>query len=174
MVFVEINIFHKAFVVVVFPNALRFLGLSISQCRVECYKHEIILIKAHTVSIPGHCLLLIPSYIGVSKCIWAMTWQNQQNECAPSEDSDQPGHPPSLIRIFAVRMKKPWALTVSYPLSAQWRLIRLGGCPGWSVFAGRTHMLVLSCRCPFTKLVRTTKDNDYVGLKIQQPASIYR
>ena len=34
---------------------------------------------------------------------WAATWQNQQNECAPSEDSDQPGHPPSLIRVFAVR-----------------------------------------------------------------------
>ena len=30
----------------------------------------------------------------------AATKQNQQNECAPSEDSDQPGHPPSLIRIF--------------------------------------------------------------------------
>ena len=26
--------------------------------------------------------------------------------CAPSEDSDQPGHSPSLIRVFAVRMKK--------------------------------------------------------------------
>ena len=26
---------------------------------------------------------------------------NQQNECAPSKDSDQPGHPPSLIRVFA-------------------------------------------------------------------------
>ena len=26
----------------------------------------------------------------------------QQNECASSEDSDQPGHPPSLIRVFAV------------------------------------------------------------------------
>ena len=26
--------------------------------------------------------------------------------CAPSEDSDQPGHPPSLIKVFAVRMKK--------------------------------------------------------------------
>ena len=26
--------------------------------------------------------------------------------CAPSEDSDQPGHPPSLIRVFTVRMKK--------------------------------------------------------------------
>ena len=30
--------------------------------------------------------------------------------CAPSEDSDQPGHPPSLIRVFAVRMKKAWLL----------------------------------------------------------------
>ena len=36
-------------------------------------------------------------------CKWAATWQNQRSECAPSEDSDQPGHPPSLIRIFAVR-----------------------------------------------------------------------
>ena len=26
--------------------------------------------------------------------------------CAPSEDSDQPGHPPSLTRVFAVRLKK--------------------------------------------------------------------
>ena len=32
--------------------------------------------------------------------------------------------------VFAVRMKKPWVL--SYPLSAQRRLISLGGCPGWS------------------------------------------
>ena len=37
--------------------------------------------------------------------------------CVPSEDSDQPGHLPSLIRIFAVRMKKAWVL--SYPLSEQ-------------------------------------------------------
>ena len=54
------------------------------------------------------------------KAIWAATWQNQQSDCAPSEDSDQPGHPPSLIRVFAVRMKKAWVL--SYPLSAQRRL----------------------------------------------------
>ena len=40
--------------------------------------------------------------------------------CAPSKDTDQTGHPPSLIRVFAVRMKKAWVL--SYPLSAQWRL----------------------------------------------------
>ena len=50
--------------------------------------------------------------------------------CPPSKDSDQNGHPPSLIRVFAVCMKKPWIL--SYPLSAQRRLIRLGRCPGWS------------------------------------------
>ena len=35
---------------------------------------------------------------------------------ATSKDSDQPEHLPSLIRVFAVRVKKPWAL--SYPLSA--------------------------------------------------------
>ena len=36
---------------------------------------------------------------------------NQQNGCVPSNDSDQPGHPPSLIRVFAVHMKKPWVIT---------------------------------------------------------------
>ena len=41
--------------------------------------------------------------------------------CPPSEDLDQPGRPPSLLRVFAVRMKKAWVL--SYPLSE---------CPGWS------------------------------------------
>ena len=38
---------------------------------------------------------------------------------------DQPGHPPSLIRVFTVRMKKAWVLR--YPLSAQRRL--------WSAWA---------------------------------------
>ena len=68
-----------------------------------------------------------------SLIIWAVSWQNQQSDCAPSEDSDQPGHPPSLItvfavpdqpghppsliRVFAVRMRKAWVF--SYPLSAQ-------------------------------------------------------
>ena len=35
---------------------------------------------------------------------WATSWQNQQNDCALSKDSDQPWHPPSLIRVFAVRL----------------------------------------------------------------------
>ena len=39
--------------------------------------------------------------------------------CTSSKDSDQPGHPPSLIRVFAVCMKKP--LVLSCPLSAKQR-----------------------------------------------------
>ena len=31
---------------------------------------------------------------------WATSWQNQLNDCAPSEDLAQPGHSPSLIRVF--------------------------------------------------------------------------
>ena len=37
--------------------------------------------------------------------------------CVPSEDSDQPGHPPNLIRAFAVGMKNYWAF--NFLLSAQ-------------------------------------------------------
>ena len=48
-----------------------------------------------------------------------MTKPNKMT-CAPIKDSDQPMHSPSLIRIFAVSMKKHWAL--NYLLSAQWRL----------------------------------------------------
>ena len=51
---------------------------------------------------------------------------NQQNDCAPSEDSCQPGHPPSLIRVFAVR----W--TQAFFTRTAKTLIRLGGCPCWS------------------------------------------
>ena len=69
---------------------------------------------------------VLPKSLCVSKVAWwpnpkwAATWQNQQNECAPTEYSDQPGHPPSLIRVFAVRMKIAWV--ISYLLSAQRRL----------------------------------------------------
>ena len=73
--------------------------------------------------------------------IWAPHDKTNKMVCAPSEDSDQPGHPPSLIRVFAVRMKKVWVL--SYPLSAQWRLIRLGRCPGWSESPLGAHAILL-------------------------------
>ena len=42
-------------------------------------------------------------------------------------------------------MKRLWVL--SYPLSVQRRLIRLGGCPGWSEYSlgAQVNLLVLSC-----------------------------
>ena len=42
--------------------------------------------------------------------------------------------PPSLIRVFTVHSKDSKGPKGS--LCGQQRLIRLGGCPGWSVFAG--------------------------------------
>ena len=63
------------------------------------------------------------------------TNKTKKMACAPSEDSDQPGHPPSLIRVFAVRMKKAWAL--SYPLRAQRRL--------WSDWVDAQADLSLRC-----------------------------
>ena len=59
----------------------------------------------------------------------------------PSKDSDQPGHLPSLIRVFAVRMKKAWVL--NYPLCAQRRL--------WSDWADA--QAVLSLRWPHNHFV---------------------
>ena len=50
---------------------------------------------------------------------WFLKWFQYEN-WAPSKDSDQPGHPPSLIRVSTVRLKQNWVL--SYTLSAQRRL----------------------------------------------------
>ena len=63
----------------------------------------------------------------------------------PSEDSDQLGHLPSLIRVFVVRMKKHRVL--SYPLNAQWRLVRLHECADWSEssLGSPVFVFVLSC-----------------------------
>ena len=90
------------------------------------------------------CLLFLTmSWIGYK---WATSWQNKQNDCAPSEDSDQPGHPPSLIRDFACA---PWVVKDSGFLRADSEdSDRTGWMPRliW-VFAGRTViLLVLSWR----------------------------
>ena len=67
--------------------------------------------------------------------IWATSWQNQQNGMCTQQRLrsawasiqryshvwyQMESHPPSLIRVCAVHMKKTWVL--SYPLSAQPRL----------------------------------------------------
>ena len=74
-----------------------------------------------------HCSYLFQSFLSPS--LWEMA-QHNWNEpahdktnkmaCAPIEDWDHPGHSPSLIRVFALSLKKAWVF--SYPLSAQQRL----------------------------------------------------
>ena len=97
-------------------------------------------------------MVLIETFILLFVCIWAATWQNRQSDCVPSEDSDQPGHLPSLIRVFVFRMKKAWVL--SYPLSASKDSDHTGLIPRliW-VFPWRTVTLVLSCRGSSIKTV---------------------
>ena len=64
--------------------------------------------------------------------------------CAPSEDSDQPGHPPSLI---SHRCPHEEILGPKLPIQRKVNtLIRLGGCPGWygSSLGTLALLLVLS------------------------------
>ena len=105
-------------------------------------------------------------YMSCERTIWATPWQNQQNDCAPSKDSDQPGHPPSLIRVFAVRMKKAWIL--SYPLSTGKTLIRLGGCPGWSEssLGALAILLVLSWGGSFYSITQSALDHNMQKKKL--------
>ena len=56
------------------------------------YKLNYVILSVVLVSNNNECTCLI----------WATTWQIKQSDCAPSEDSGQPGHPPSLIRVLDV------------------------------------------------------------------------
>ena len=61
----------------------------------------------HTLYTGSGVRIRLSSLVVFSVDAWAATWQNQQNYCAPSDDSD------------------PTERTAN-------TLIRLGGCPGWS------------------------------------------
>ena len=75
--------------------------------------------------------------------IWAATWQNQQNECAPSEDSDQPGHPPILISLCCPHEE---SLGPKLPIKRTAKtLTRLGRCPGWSESSLGAHLFCWFC-----------------------------
>ena len=73
------------------------------------------------------------------KSIWAASWQNQQSECEPSEDSDQPpGHPLSAWRKLGP-LATHWAHSEDTDQTGRMpRLI-------W-VFAGRTATLLVLSR----------------------------
>ena len=93
--------------------------------------------QAELSSLGAQVILLVLSCCGLSiydgfsslvsnDLIWAATWQNQQSDCAPSEDSDQPGHSPSLIRV---RCPHEEGLGPKLPIERTAKtVIRLGGC----------------------------------------------
>ena len=63
--------------------------------------------------------------------------------CAPSEDANQSGRPPSLIRVFAFAIwvaKDPNFLQVDSKGTDQ---TGLGGCPGWSEPSLGTQVILL-------------------------------
>ena len=121
------------------------------------------LIRAFTVRMKKPWVLSYP--LSAQRRLWS-DWADAQadlsihdktNEmaCVPSEDSDQPGHLPSLIRVFALRMKK--ASVLSYPIECTSKtLIRLGECSGWSESSPGAHaiLLVLSWGLLLSVMVR--------------------
>ena len=92
-------------------------------------------------------ILIVFNWLSLNKQFDTAHDKTYKMAYVPSEDSDQPGHPTSLIS--AVGMKKAWVF--SYQLSTQQRLIRLGGYPGWSESSLGAHaiLLVLSCAGSF-------------------------
>ena len=110
-----------------------------TDCHVACFGFLQFFFFA---SVPSHFKYL--AVFSWNFMIWAALWQNQQSDCAPTEDSDQFEHPPSLIRVFAVRKKKYWVII--YPLSAQWRLWSdCADALGWSESSMGAHSFCRFC-----------------------------
>ena len=74
--------------------------------------------------------------------IWAATWQNHQNDCARSKDSDNAGHQP-IWSVFA--MRSMGSLGPKLPSCGQWWPVRLGVCPGWSELSLGAYVILLVC-----------------------------
>ena len=91
------------------------------------YWHNIIKKRRNIVNLPPPCTLEAHSD---EKTFEPSHDKTNTMTYTPREDLDQPGHPPSLIRVFAERSMVSWRPNVSS--CRQRRVIRLGGCPGWS------------------------------------------
>ena len=62
-------------------------------------------LPSHFSMVKLHCLnfRIITTFLGVHFLFEPLHDKTNKMACAPSEESDQPGHSPSLIRVFAVR-----------------------------------------------------------------------
>ena len=83
----------------------------------------------------------VPSSVQISWTIWDIKWVSSWQKTPkwhvrPAKTQVSLGIRP----VFAVHIKK--ARVLSYPLSAQRRLIRPGGCPCWSEFSLCAHTIL--------------------------------
>ena len=81
--------------------------------------------KARPISEIHHTSLFLSYLYQVDISKWAASWENKQDDLCPSEDSHHPGHPPSLIRVFAVR-RKLGSLATHWARSEDWSESLLG------------------------------------------------
>ena len=79
-------------------------------------------------------------FLVLMSCFTYEAQQNQQNECAPSEESDQPGHPPSLCCAL-----NGWLRTQGFFMRTAKTLIRLDGCPSLSESSLGAHSIFWFC-----------------------------
>ena len=92
--------------------------------KMTAFHMQIILLANISKTLVGN-----DSDLTVNFIIWAATWQNQQNECAPSEDSAwASAQSDQSLRCLHEESLGPWLPTERTAKT----LIRLGGYPGWS------------------------------------------
>ena len=95
--------------------------------------------------------------------------------CAPSKDSDQPGHPPSLISLRCAlnRYLRTLAFFMRTVKTDQTgRMQRLGGCPGWTESSLGAHAISLVLAWGGSNLL-TTQGKSRLW-KLWYVANIYR
>ena len=94
-----------------------------------------------------HCDIVTWHYLSLADNLLKIEPQHNKTSkmtCGLREDSDQPGYPPSLIRVFSVCSGK--LRTQGFFLQTAKTLFRLGWCPGWSdcLLGAQVILLVLS------------------------------
>ena len=90
----------------------------------ECQKNEIHLLYLNNLNY--FCTIFSDFECNLKKDIYnyllLIELQHDKTNkmtCAPSEPAHQPGHQPSLMRVFAVRLKKLWLLCLPTECTAK-------------------------------------------------------
>ena len=108
---------------------------------VNLYHHWRKVLSSNATQLPAFSCVRLAMIKKVH--IWAATWQNQQSDCVPSEDSDQPVHPPSLISLRCALNE--YLRTQAFFMRTAKTLIRQGRCPGWSESSLGAHTICWFC-----------------------------